>query len=159
MIMRGIWTILLALVCAGAAAAEPAPFDAGSLAKILARHAGKPFILGMWSVNWCGHCITELTMLGELAKSDKHLPVVLVSVDSPEFAEPIQKTLQRLGLPNMESWVFDDPIPERLRSAIDPSWQGELPRTYLYDATHQRETIAGELDKKKLKAWLMQQQR
>ncbi len=157
--MRALWLLLLALICHVANAMEPAPFNAGSLARIQARHAGKPFILSLWSVNWCGHCITELTMLGELAKSEKHLPVVLVSVDSPEFAEPIQETLQRLGLADMESWVFDDPIPERLRAAIDPSWQGELPRTYLYDPAHTRQAIAGELDKKKLKAWLDQHRR
>ena len=159
MIMGKLWIFILALACNAAGAAEPAPFNVGSLAAIRASHAGKPFILSLWSVNWCGHCITELTMLGELAKSDKHLPVVLVSVDSPEFAEPIQQTLKRLGLSDMESWVFDDPIPERLRAAIDPSWQGELPRTYLYDPTHQRETIAGVLDKKKLKDWLSRYRR
>lgn len=151
--------LCLFLVCLGAwpvFAAEPARFDSGSLAKIQARYAGKPFILSMWSVNWCGHCIDELTMLGKLSKSEKKLPLVLVAVDSPEDAEAIRKTLHTLGLSHAESWVFDDPIPERLRAAIDPTWQGELPRSYLYDKAHRRQAVVGELDKARLKAWLKQ---
>lgn len=150
------------LACLGAwpvSAAEPARFDSGSLAKIEARYAGKPFILSMWSVNWCGHCIDELTMLGKLSKSEKKLPLVLVAVDSPEDAEAIRKTLHTLGLGHAESWVFDDPIPERVRAAIDPAWQGELPRSYLYDKAHRRQAVVGELDKARLKAWLEQQGR
>lgn len=160
MIMLLRLSFLLACLAAWpVSAAEPARFDSGSLAKIEARYAGKPFILGMWSVNWCGHCINELTMLGKLAKNDKNLPLVLVAVDSPEDSEAIQKTLYKLGLSHVESWVFDDPIPERLRAAIDPTWQGELPRSYLYDKAHQRQATVGELDKTKLKAWLRQQGR
>lgn len=140
-------------------ATEIAHFDSTSLAKIEAQHSGKPFILSMWSVNWCGHCIEELTMLGKLAKTRKQLPLVLVSVDGPEDTEAIQKTLSKLGLVHTEAWVFDDPIPERLRLSIDSSWQGDLPRTYLYDKAHQRQAIAGVLDKTKLQAWLKQQSR
>lgn len=150
--------ILLACLLAGSAtAAELARFDSSSLAKIEARYAGKPFILSLWSVNWCGHCIEELTLLGKLAKTDKHLPLVLVSVDSPEDSAAIQKTLHKLGLTHAETWVFDDPIPERLRSSIDPSWQGDLPRSYLYDKAHQRQAVAGVLDEAKLRSWLKQQ--
>jgi thiol-disulfide isomerase/thioredoxin len=139
-------------------AAEPASFTADSLAKIEARYAGKPFILSLWSVNWCGHCITELTMLGKLAKTKAPLPLVLVATDGMEFSAPIQKTLHRLGLAQMESWVFNDDIPERLRQTIDPNWHGEIPRTYLYDAQHRREAVAGVLGEQKLKAWLKKNQ-
>lgn len=152
--------LIFLLACLGAwpaSAAGPERFDSGSLAKIQARYAGKPFILSLWSVNWCGHCINELTMLGKLSKNEKNLPLVLVAVDSPEDAEAIRKTLHTLGLGHAESWVFDDPIPERLRAAIDPAWQGELPRSYLYDTTHRRQAVVGELDKAGLKAWLKQQ--
>lgn len=155
--MRIFSLILLAyLVAWPASAAELARFDSGSLAKIEARYAGKPFILSMWSVNWCGHCIEELTLLGKLAKTDKHLPLVLVSVDSPEDSVVIQKTLHKLGLAQAEAWVFDDPIPERLRASIDPSWQGDLPRSYLYDKAHQRQAVAGVLNEAKLRSWLKQ---
>jgi thiol-disulfide isomerase/thioredoxin len=154
-----LWFLMwLAAWAAPVHAAEPKSFTAGSLAAIQAKYAGRPFILSMWSVNWCGHCITELTMLGKVAKSHKTMPLVLVATDTPEFSDPIQKTLKRLGLARMESWVFDDDIPERLRHGVDPAWHGELPRTYLYDPQHRREAVMGVLSEQKLKAWLKQHQ-
>jgi len=157
-VWRGPHGLLIALALAQpVVAAEPLSFRADSLAAIEARYAGRPFILSLWSVNWCGHCIAELTMLGRLAKTGKRLPLVLVATDAPEFGDAIESTLQRLGLGDKESWVFDDDIPERLRHAIDASWRGEVPRTYLYDARHRRETVSGLLDENALKAWLKRQ--
>lgn len=146
--------VALLVFAASASAREPASFSADSLAKIKAQYAGRPFILSLWSVNECSYCITELTLFGKLAKTQKRLPLVLVGTDSPEFAPAMQKTLGQLGLTGVDSWVFDDAIPDRLRHAIDPSWYGELPRTYLYDARHQRETLVGVLSEKRLRAWL-----
>lgn len=143
---------------APACAAEPQSFTANSLAAIQAKYAGQPFILSMWSVNWCGHCITELTMLGKAAKTHKQLPLVLVATDTLEFSAAIQQTQKRLGLARVDSWVFDDDIPERLRHVVDPAWHGELPRTYLYDAKHRREPVMGVLSEQKLQAWLKQHQ-
>ncbi len=155
MIRRLLLGMLAALVLAApAGAGEPAAFTTDSLAKIKARYAGRPFILNLWSVNECSYCITELTLLGKLAKTQKRLPLVLVATDTPDYAAAMQKTLAPLGLGGVDSWVFDDPIPERLRHAIDPSWYGELPRTYLYDAQHQRETVVGVLSEQRLRAWL-----
>lgn len=155
MIRRFLFGMMAALVIAASArAAEPVPFTVNSLAKIKAQHAGRPFILSLWSVNECSYCIAELTFLGKFAKTQKRLPLVLVATDSPEFVPVMQKTLSELGLGRMDSWVFDDALPERLRHVIDPSWYGELPRTYLYDARHQRETVVGMLNEQHLRAWL-----
>ncbi|MBI5752323.1 MAG: TlpA family protein disulfide reductase [Hydrogenophilales bacterium] len=156
--MKKLW--LLSFICCissqAAQANELARFHADSLAAIQARYAGQPFILSLWSANWCGHCITELTMLGKLAHTEKRLPLVLVSVDRPEETPALQATLRSLGLGRMEAWVFDDDISERLRAAVDPAWHGELPRTYLYDAQHRREAVTGILGEEKLKSWLRQ---
>lgn len=154
---------VVALCCAllvppSAMAASPLAFTADSLAKIQAKYTGRPFILSIWSVDGCKHCITELTMFGKLAKTHKNLPLVLVSTDTPEFTPALIKTTQRLGLGKADSWVFDDAIPERLRAAIDPKWQGEIPRTYLYNARHERETIAGVVSEATMRKWLKQHQ-
>jgi thiol-disulfide isomerase/thioredoxin len=146
--------MLLAAWMSTAAATELQSFTPDSLAAIQKQYAGRPFILSMWSVNWCGHCITELTMLGKAVKRKKQLPLVLVATDTPEFSAAIQQTQKRLGLATVDSWVFDDDIPERLRHAVDPAWHGELPRTYLYDAQHRREAVVGVLSEQKLMAWL-----
>lgn len=159
MIIRLLFGLLVVLAfSAPAAAREPTPFTAASLEAIKAQYAGRPFILNLWSVNECSYCIAELTLMGKLAKTHKQLPLVLVATDTPDFAPAMQKTLAGLGLSRVDSWVFDDAIPERLRHAIDPSWYGELPRTYLYDARHQRETVVGMLSEKRLRAWLAKHQ-
>lgn len=162
MIRGGLLGMALAVALAfsgSPAAAEPAPFTTDALARIKAKYAGRPFILSLWSVNDCSYCIAELTLFGKLAKAHKDLPLVLVATDSREFAPAIEETLRQYGLGRMDSWVFDDAVPERLRGAIDPSWYGEVPRTYLHDARHQREPIVGMLGEQRLRAWLEQNRR
>ncbi|MCD6706942.1 MAG: TlpA family protein disulfide reductase [Thiobacillus sp.] len=161
MIRRGLLGMALALAFSGspAGAVEPAPFTTDGLARIKAKYAGRPFILSLWSVNECSYCIAELTLFGKLAKAHKDLPLVLVATDSREFSPAIEETLRQYGLGRIDSWVFDDAVPERLRAAIDPSWYGEVPRTYLYDARHQREPIVGMLGEQRLRAWLEQNRR
>lgn len=141
-------------LCAPAAAAEPMPFKATSLAAIQAKYAGRPFILSLWSANDCAHCITELTLFGKLLKSRPQLPLVLVATDGVEHATLAHQIQKRHGLARVDSWMFDDPIPERLRQAVDPGWYGDIPRTYLYNARHERETIVGVIREDTLKRWL-----
>ncbi|WP_324780716.1 thioredoxin domain-containing protein [Thiobacillus sedimenti] len=158
MIARILLAIMAALACSGVArAGEPAPFTADSLERIEARYAGRPFILSLWSVNECSYCIAELTLFGKFARTHRGLPLVLVAADSPAYVPAMRQTLERLGLAGVDAWVFDDPIPERLRHAIDPAWYGELPRTYLYDARHRRQAVVGELGERRLRAWLREQ--
>lgn len=135
-------------------AGETAAFTTDSLTKIKAQYAGRPFILNLWSVNDCSYCLAELVLMGKYVKMQKRPFLVLVETNSPDQISAIQKTLGPLGLSQVDSWVFDDPIPERLRHALDTSWYGEVPRTYLYDAQHQRETIVGVLSEERLRTWL-----
>ena len=44
--------------------------------------------------------------------------------------------------------------PEKLRYVIDQDWYGELPRSYYYDADHQRSSHSGTLSQQQLSAWL-----
>jgi len=149
-----------ALICAALftapAAAQTRSFDAASMAAIEAEHAGKPFLLVLWSADGCAYCAKELVMLGELVKRRPDLPLVFVSTDSPEWAPEMEAMLAKQGLSNYPSWVFDDAIPERPRRAVDPKWHGDVPRTYLYDAAHARETVRGLLDPERLNAWIAQ---
>ena len=154
MMRRFFAAMVAALAVASSASAATVPFTADSLAKIKAQYAGRPFVLSLWSFEECAYCIAELKQFGKLAQKRKRLPLVLVASDSPRHAPAIDKLLAELGLAAAESWVFDDAMPERLRHAVDPSWYGEVPRTYLYDARHQRETVIGVLSEARLRAWL-----
>lgn len=142
------------LVAIGSAAAgELQPFTGDSLPAIQQRFAGRPFILTLWSLS-CHHCARELQALGRLARSDGRLPLAIVSTDSPAEAREIQAALKRFGLERFDTWVFADAVPERLRHAIDPTWRGELPRSYLYDRAHRREAHTGLMNEAQLRDWL-----
>lgn len=144
--------LLLALV-PPVAAQEIRPFVSGSIKEITAARQGKPFILGMWSLT-CTHCREELALLSGLIKKHPDLDLVLVATDTPEEGEAISATLRQSGLGSAEAWVFADPFVERLRFKIDPKWHGELPRTYLYDPSHQALAFSGKLDAIQLEQWL-----
>lgn len=127
-------------------------FTADSLAAIKAARAGKPFILGFWSVA-CSHCPSELRALASLRQRHPRVDVVLVSTDTPADAQEAARLAATYGLAKTELWVFADEIPERLRFAIDRRWQGELPRTYFFDATGAHEAVSGVIPGDALEAW------
>lgn len=145
----------LALGAAAAGAGELRPFTGDSLTAIRQTFAGRPFILTLWSLT-CHHCVKELQTLGRLARSERNLPLVIVSTDTPAEAPEIRAALKRFGLERFDTWVFADGVPERLRYAIDPAWRGELPRSYLFDPAHRREAHSGMLSEAQIKNWLRQ---
>lgn len=148
---KTLFTLLCALAFS-AKAGELQPFSIGSLAVIKVHYAGRPFMLTFWSLT-CPHCARELQILGKLARTDKNLPLVIVSTDTPDDAQDIRAALKRFGLDHLNTWVFADAIPERLRRSVDPAWRGELPRSYLFDATHSNEAHSGMLDAGRLRQW------
>ncbi len=150
-----LMTLGLLLVAGAATAGEVRTFSGDSLAAIKARFAGRPFIMTLWSLT-CHHCVRELQTLGKLARADRQLPLVIISTDSPAETPDIRAALKRHGLDHLDTWVFANEVPERLRYAIDPAWRGELPRSYLFDAAHRREAHSGLLDAARLKDWLRQ---
>ena len=152
-ILFALWLVLGA---GAAVAGELQPFTGESLPAIKQQFAGRPFILTLWSLT-CHHCAKELQTLGKLARSERNLPLVIVSTDTPDDARELRAALKRHGLDRLDTWVFADAVPERLRYAIDPAWRGELPRSYLFDAAHRREAHSGLLNEAQLKDWLKRQ--
>jgi len=146
------------LLPAGSRAGEVRPFVSGTLARIQAAHAGRPFILAFWSID-CVHCPVELKHLAALKKAHPELDVVLVATDTPDVAQLVSETVARHGLDKVEQWVFADSSSERLRYEIDPHWYGELPRSYLYDARHRVEATSGVVSPGRLAQWARRQRR
>lgn len=147
-------TLLLLALLAGVAAqaAEPKPFVAGSMQQIRAAHAGRPFVLTLWSLT-CSHCQEELTQLGKLQRRHPELNVVLISTDTPDDAHALTTILAHHGLARAEAWVYADGFSERLRFEIDPRWGGELPRTYFFDRAHAVTARSGALAPAELERW------
>lgn len=148
------WLALIALAgVASLAYADVQPFETGSLAKIRAAHAGRPFILGFWSLD-CPHCPKELEQLGKLRQLHPKIEVVLVSTDLPGDVSALADFAVRQGLGEAEQWVFAGAQPHKLRFEIDHHWWGELPRTYLFDADHKFEAHSGLVGAEIWKRWL-----
>ena len=148
---------LLALLLMGSLCAVQAqeikPFLPGSLEQIRADRAEQPFVLGFWSLD-CAYCPEELAMLAELRQRHPRLDVVLVATDAPQDRAQLAARLGALGLAQTEAWVFAAAAPEQLRYEIDRRWYGELPRTYLYDASHAAVARSGVLDRAELEQWI-----
>jgi hypothetical protein len=92
----------------------------------------------------------------DLARSVREHPgveVVFVATDDAARAAEAERFLAGHGLGDRESWIFDDPNPQRLRYEIDPRWYGELPRSYCYDHTHRRVALSGKLEQEHLQRW------
>ncbi|HUX89993.1 MAG TPA: TlpA family protein disulfide reductase [Gallionellaceae bacterium] len=165
------WIMLLAASAGSALAVQQTqsndqsqPLVRGSYQKIIAAHAGKPFIVALWSVS-CTHCGGDLEIFERLAQKYTEFSLVLISTDSAEQGAVISRSLKQyhLGQPGpkqkragrVESWVFADSYTERLRYEIDAQWYGELPRTYFYDANGKATGISGVLDADKIEQWLL----
>lgn len=129
------------------------PYKAGSLDEILKTRQGKPFILMFWSLD-CASCMKDLEALATSVKKHPKLDLVMVSTDEAEFAGEVSDTLAKHKLGQVESWIFSDSNAQRLRYEVDPSWYGELPRSYFYDAGHNRLPVSGAITTEHIDAWV-----
>lgn len=160
--MRYLLAMALLLTAQYAAATDAAqPLQRGSYARLVQAHAGKPFVVALWSVS-CTHCGKDLEIFSRLLRQHPTFRLVLISTDEPEQQDEIAHSLQRYelsisataGAGQAESWVFADSYTERLRHEIDPKWYGELPRTYFYDAKGNKRGVSGVLDEREVTDWL-----
>ena len=92
-------------------------------------------------------------MLAEETKKQPQLDLVLVSTDTTDDIKEIQQKLNKFGFSQVNAWVFQNDQAQQLRYEIDPSWYGELPRSYLFDAQHNRQAITGILRPLVLQRW------
>ncbi len=132
--------------------AEHRPFNVGSLQEILAARDGRPVMLVLWSMH-CSVCLKELPVLAEMRQKYPMLDVVMISTDQGK-SEEIGIILDEHDLADLESWNFSQLQIERLRYEIDPSWYGELPRTYFYDQEHKRAGLSGKLKLEHFESWV-----
>jgi hypothetical protein len=131
----------------GAAAAPPQqaaqvrPFGRDSLREIEQRYAGQPFWLILWDLE-CTYCMKSLTHVAQAQRAHPDLRVVTVATDSVVAAAELQARLAQLGVQS-EPYAYADVPAEALRYAIDPTWMGEKPRAYRYEANGKRTAVTG----------------
>lgn len=148
MIVKNALTALLLaalLVCDGQAQESfTKTFNPGSYQQILRENATSPFILAIWSVD-CPSCIKDMSVLSEIRHRHPEIKIIMLSTDEPSATPEVKNILARHALNDLENWVFGGDDAQKLRYEIDPSWYGELPRTYFYSASHTRVGKSGAL--------------
>ncbi|MBX9812812.1 MAG: TlpA family protein disulfide reductase [Burkholderiales bacterium] len=141
---------------AAASTYELRPFDARSLNAIREARAGRPFVLAFWSI-YCEPCREEMGQWRSIQRKYPDVPILLVSTDPPEERVTVARFLSQYNPGRVETWAFADDFAERVRFAVDRTWRGELPRTYLFDAGHRPEARSGRLDRRWIENWLARQ--
>lgn len=136
-----------------AVAAVLQPFVKGSIAEIEANHAGKPFVVAFWSM-YCPHCMLEMETWRAVRAVHPEFDLVMVTTDSITENGRILSTLNKEGLADVEHWAFADSVTARVRSDIDKTWRGELPRVHFYDGEGQRTVHIGVVSTADMQKWL-----
>jgi len=148
----GVLLVLAMPAPAQESQAQLRPFGRGSWQELTKAHAGRPTIVHFWGVT-CGPCKVELPQLGTFMKDNPDIDMVTISADFvPDLPAATRAMLERSGLAQAENWVFAG-FADRLRFEIDPSWQGDIPRTLLITREGEMTTIEGAAEMADLKNW------
>lgn len=161
--MRRLWlaaALLVAFLAPAPGSETPSelrPFGRGSWQDVLRSHAGRPTLVHFWGVT-CGPCKVELPLLGKFMKDHGDIDVVTISADLvPDLPAATKAMLEKAGLGPAENWIFNDGFVERLRFEIDPTWQGDIPRTILISPDGAATTIEGSAEMQELENWTVEQ--
>ena len=88
-----------------------------------------------------------MAVLKEVHKANPDFKIIMLSTDDIAETAEARKILQSNQLSDIEQWIYAEENTQKLQYAIDPSWYGELPRTYFFDKAGQREGVSGALSK------------
>ena len=129
------------------------PFDMNTRKVIEKRYIDQPLIISFWSID-CPYCIDDLKKLGKALSKNTNVQLITVCVDGKESAKKAERILNQANLPKHEQYQYAEVDEDKLRYSIDPTWYGELPRTYFYDKAHQVTPLSGKISNSFLDAWL-----
>ena len=153
----GSLLLLAALGLAGPAQADSQPFASEDLTRYQQQYQGKQWLLLLWSVD-CPPCFKELAVLSRLATQQPELRVVLVNTDDDDqLTRERQQIVAKYGLEHLPNFHFADGQGSHSRYRIDPTWYGELPRSYFFEADGTRHGRSGLVTAELLERWLTKQ--
>ncbi len=153
---------LMLSVAAMAAHADGAlrfqPLHAGEVKTLLQTPRVRALIVEIWALD-CSYCRENIARIAQWRRASRQpVDVVMVAMDGPEQAALLNRALAPLvrdagiGLARVPQYANAEAMPERLRAALDPGWQGELPRTLILRADGRRHASSGLLTPQTLNA-------
>jgi thiol-disulfide isomerase/thioredoxin len=107
--------------------------DANAVKHQIAADKGHVVLLNFWAT-WCAPCVAEYPSLVKLNREYKGpgLDVIAVSLDLHEDIDGKVVPFIAAQKPNFTQFVLDADDPEKAIDAFDPTWQGDIPRTFVY---------------------------
>jgi hypothetical protein len=136
------------------------PLRARDVPALLQTPHVRPLIVEIWSLE-CSYCRENIARIAQWRRTaGQNVDVVMVSMDGPDQAEMLNRALaplardSKIGLARVPQYANAEDMPERLRAALDPGWQGEMPRTIILRPDGKRHASSGLLTPQALDAAL-----
>lgn len=109
--------------------------DAEALKGLLKREPARPIVINFWAT-WCDPCRDEFPDLVKMDQDYRPQGIDFAAVSLDDLADiktAVPKFLRRMGA-TMPAYLLNVPDPELAINAVDPTWSGALPATFLYNA-------------------------
>jgi thiol-disulfide isomerase/thioredoxin len=110
------------------------PADAPTIKQAIASEKGHEVLVNFWAT-WCVPCCEEFPSLVTLQNRYRKegLVVIAVSVDEKRDIDGKVRPFLVKNHADFRQFLEQSSDPEVFIDAFDPSWQGDLPRTFIYD--------------------------
>ena len=108
--------------------------DKAKLSKLIKERKGRPLFLNLWAT-WCVPCREEYPSIVKLAGENKDVEFVGISVDFPDEVDSKIIPFLKNHKANFTNYVNAFEGDEDLINALDKSWNGALPATFIFDKT------------------------
>ncbi|TPH15186.1 TlpA family protein disulfide reductase [Litorilituus lipolyticus] len=128
-------------------------FTKNTFEQVKSKYKGQRWLMLMWSVD-CPPCMKELSLIQKLRKAKPDLAVVIVNTDADEESmQEAEKILTQFNVHDLNNYYFADGEADSSRFMIDPSWYGELPRSYFVEPNATFHGKSGLIAESFLKKW------
>lgn len=132
-------TMLFLFFCCGLSLTSPAqqrhPVDIYTLEQYRQRvlqDNDTLYVVNFWAT-WCGPCVKELPHFKEMSEASAGKPVkfILMSLDAQANLAQTTAFLQKKKI-DIETHLFAAGDPNIWINQLEPSWEGSIPATFLY---------------------------
>ena len=116
------------------AAVHVVPAEAPTIKKAIAAQKGQVVLVNFWAT-WCVPCVAEFPAIVRTSRRYKArgLTVIAVSADSAKDRHTKVEPFLAKQKVRFPVYLEQSADPEDFINAFDTTWQGDLPRTFIYD--------------------------